>query len=209
MDSGYAVVQTAANRVSFTILTADAPGTVTARSAEPGEVVAPGQPILTIARKDGRDAVFDVPAQLLRAPPEDPRIMVALADDPRVIAEGRVREVAPQADPVTRTFAVRVGLSGVPTGMRLGSTVNGTLQLDTARAITLPASSLTQSGTDPAVWVVDPVKLTVGLRAIKLLRHDPGTVVVGEGLETGELVVTAGVQALHPGQKVRLLGPAG
>ena len=55
--------------------------------------------------------MFDVPAQLMRSAPSDPEITVTLADDPKVTAQGRVREVAPQADPVTRTFEVKVGLT--------------------------------------------------------------------------------------------------
>ena len=208
VDDGEAQVQVAAHRVADTILTADAPGTVTARGAEPGEVIQAGQMILQIARKEGRDAVFDVPAQLLRAAPADPRVVVALSDDPAVKASGRVREVAPQADPVTRTFKVRVGLADAPANMRLGSTVNGTVQLESAAAITIPATALTEANRQPAVWVVDPKALTVSMRPIELLRHDPATLVVAHGLDTGDIVVTAGAHALHPGQKVRLLGPA-
>ena len=73
--------------------------------------------------------------------------------------------------------------------------------------ISLPASALTELNNQPAVWIVDPSKLTVSLRNIELLRFDPGTVVVAHGVDTGDIVVTAGVQALHPGQTVRLLGP--
>lgn len=208
VDDGEAQVEVAGNRVRYTVLTADAAGSVTARGAEPGEVIQAGQMILMIARHEGRDAVFDVPAQVLRSAPSEPRIIVALSDDPTAQALGRVREVAPQADPVTRTFLVRVGLSDVPAAMRLGSTVNGRMQMDSAQAIAIPASALTQANGQSAVWLVDPVSLTVSLRGIELLRHDPGTVVVAHGLETGDIVVTAGVQALHPGQKVRLLGPA-
>jgi RND family efflux transporter MFP subunit len=197
----------AADRVTYTILQADAAGTVTARGAEPGEVVQAGQMIVRIARQGGRDAVFDVPAQLLRDAPADPRITVRLTDDPGVTTTGRVREVAPQADPVTRTFTVKVGLTDPPEAMRLGSTVTGSIDLDTAPVIALPASALTETNRLPAVWIVDPQTLTVSLRAIELLRHDPGTVVLSGGLDPGEIVVTAGAQTLHPGQKVRLLGP--
>ena len=206
VDDAEAQVQIAGRRVSYTILTADAPGTVTARGAEPGEVVQAGQMILRVARQGGRDAVFDVPAQLLRAAPEDTPITVALADDPSVKATGRVREIAPQADPVTRTFQVKVGLIDPPAAMRLGSTVNGTAQLNSGDMVSIPASALTESNNHPAVWIVDPAKLTVSMRAITVQRFDPATVVVADGLETGDIVVTAGVQALHPGQKVRLLG---
>jgi RND family efflux transporter MFP subunit len=199
---------TAALRVSYTVLQADAAGTVTARGAEPGEVVQAGQMVVQLARQGGRDAVFDVPAQVLRSAPSDPRITVTLTDDTNVTTIGRVREVAPQADPITRTFEVKVGLTDPPAAMRLGSTVNGTLHLDADDVISIPASALTELNSHPAVWVVDPKNQTVSARNIELLRFDPGTVVVAHGLDTGDIVVTAGVQALHPGQKVRLLGPA-
>jgi membrane fusion protein, multidrug efflux system len=208
VDSTQAQMQIAARRVSYTILTADAPGTVTARGAEPGEVVQAGQTIVTLARQGGRDAVFDVPAQLLREAPSDPRIAVTLADDPSVKAAGRVREISPQADPVTRTFQVKVGLTDPPAAMRLGSTVNGSVQLESAPVISIPATALTEFNRQPAVWIVDPSGLTVAMRNIEVLRFDPASVVVSHGLATGDIVVTAGVQALHPGQKVRLLGPS-
>ena len=134
--------------------------------------------------------------------------MVSLTEDPAVTAMGRVREVSPQADPVTRTFAVRVGLTDPPAAMRLGATVVGRLRLESVPTIEIPAAALTESGGRPAVWVVDPASLTVSLRTVEVLRHDPATIAVGDGLDTGDIVVTAGAQALHPGQKTRLLGTA-
>jgi RND family efflux transporter MFP subunit len=208
VDNGEVQVRIAADRVTYTVLQADAAGTVTARGAEPGEVVQAGQMVVQIARQGGRDAVFDVPAQVLRSAPSDPRIVVSLTDDPSVTTTGRVREVAPQADPVTRTFQVKVGLTDPPAAMLLGATVNGTMRFESDAEIAIPASALTQLNSQPAVWIVDPAKLTVSLRNIEVQRFDPATVVVAHGLETGDIVVTAGVQALHPGQTVRLLGPA-
>jgi membrane fusion protein, multidrug efflux system len=206
VDNTEAQLQIARDRVSWTTLTADAAGTVTARGAEQGEVVQAGQMIVRLARQGGRDAVFDVPAQLLRSAPSDPEITVRLTDDPSVTATGRVREVAPQADPVTRTFEVKVGLSDPPEAMRLGATVTGSVKLESEAVIAIPASALTKFNRRPAVWIVDPKGLTVSLRNVELLRHDPGTVVIAQGLDTGDIVVTAGIQALHPGQKIRLLG---
>jgi RND family efflux transporter MFP subunit len=208
VDDRQVQVRIAADRVTYTILQADVAGTVTARGAEPGEVVQAGQMIVQIARREGRDAVFDVPAQVLRSVPSDPQITVHLTDEPSVTAAGRVREIAPQADPVTRTFDVKVGLTDPPAAMRLGATVSGSIRLETDAVIAIPASALTELNRQPAVWIVDPSGLTVSLRNISLLRFDPGTVVISDGLDTGDIVVTAGVQALHPGQKVRLLGPS-
>jgi RND family efflux transporter MFP subunit len=206
VDNAEAQLQIARERVGWTTLEADAPGTVTARGAEPGEVVQAGQMIVRLARQGGRDAVFDVPAQLLRSAPGGSEITVRLTDDPNVTATGRVREVAAQADPVTRTFEVKVGLSDPPAEMRLGATVTGSVKLESEPVISIPASAVTELNRQPAVWIVDPKGLTVSLRNVELLRHDPGTVVIAQGLDTGDIVVTAGIQALHPGQKVRLLG---
>jgi len=206
VDDAAARLRIARDRVSWTTIEADAPGTVTARGAEPGEVVQAGQMIVRLARQGGRDAVFDVPAQLLRSAPNDSEITVRLTDDPSVMATGRVREIAPQADPVTRTFEVKVGLSDPPEAMRLGATVAGSVKLESEPVISIPATALTEVNRQPAVWIVDPKNLTVSMRNVELLRHDPGTVVIAQGLDTGDIVVTAGIQALHPGQKVRLLG---
>ncbi len=206
LDSAEAQLKSAYDQVSFTELKADAPGVVTAIGTEPGEVVQAGQMIVRLARQDGRDAVFDVPAQLLRTAPSNPEVDVRLTDDTSVTANGRVREVAPQADPVTRTFEVKVGLTNPPEAMRLGATVTGTIQTSSVPVIEIPATALTKANDQPAVWVVDPASRTVAIRNIDIGRFDPTSVTVSSGLDIGEIVVTAGVQALHPGQKVRLLG---
>ena len=208
VDDATAQLDIAQDRLSFTELKANVEGTITARSAESGQVVQAGQPIFTIARTDGRDAVFDVPAQVLRAAPPDAIVTIALADDPTVTAKARVRTVSPQADPVTRTFQVRLGLIDHPEAMRLGATVTGRLQLEGGAGISIPASALTSIDRQPAVWIVDPANLTVALRNVEVQRFDPASAVISQGLEPGDVVVTAGVQALHQGQKVRLLGAA-
>ena len=101
VDSAQAQVRIAQNQLSYTVLFADFPGVVTAVGAEPGEVVRPGQMIVQVARQGGRDAVFDVPEQLIRTGPRDPLVHIALTNDPSMWAIGRIRQVAPQADPVT------------------------------------------------------------------------------------------------------------
>ena len=112
--------------------------------------------VVQLAREGGRDAVFDVPARVIQGAPYHPVVNVVLASDPSVRATGRVREVAPQADPVTRTFRVRVGLDTPPAAMRLGSTVTGTITQEGAAEIAIPASALTRAQGQPAVWIVDP-----------------------------------------------------
>ena len=82
----------------------------------------------------------------------------------------------------------------------------GRMQTDAVPIIEIPASALTRINQQSAVWIVDPDKRTVSMRNVDVLRFDQAKVVVSHGLDTGEIVVTAGVQALHPGQKIRLLG---
>ncbi|MET0445118.1 MAG: efflux RND transporter periplasmic adaptor subunit [Pseudorhodoplanes sp.] len=206
VEASEAQLKTAQDMVGFTELKADAPGVITAIGPRAGTVVQVGQMIARIARKDGRDAVFDVPAQLIRSAPSDPLITVALSDDPKVTAKGRVREVAPQANPVTRTFEVKVGLTDPPEAMRLGATVVGRMELSAVSVFEIPASALTRSNQQPSVWIVDPKQNTVSLRHVDVVRFDQNQVSIGYGLQNGDIIVTAGVQALHPGQQVRLLG---
>jgi membrane fusion protein, multidrug efflux system len=206
VESAEAQLKAAHDLVSFTELHADSPGVITAIGPRAGEVVQAGQMIVRLARKSGRDAVFDVPAQLIRSAPSNPQITVRLTDDPAMVAQGRVREVAPQANPVTRTFEVKVGLTDPPEAMRLGATVTGRMEMDSTPIIEIPASALTKFNSQPAVWIVDSSNLTVSMRNVEVMRYGPETVAVSQGLDTGEIVVTAGVQALHPGQKIRLLG---
>ena len=117
-----------------------------------------------------------------------------------------MRETAPQADPTTRSFRVKVGLDEWPEAMRLGATVFGQTRMLGSKGIELPATALTMLDNQPAVWVVDPKSLQVSLRTVELQQQGSSSIVVSKGVEPGELVVTAGVHALLPGQKVRLLG---
>jgi membrane fusion protein, multidrug efflux system len=206
VDAAEAELKAAHDLVSFTELRADAPGKIIATGPSAGEVVQAGQMITRIARKDGRDAVFDVPAQLIRSAPVDLQVAVSLADDPKVTARGCIREIAAQADPVTRTFEVRVGLIDPPEAMRLGATVVGRVERSAGPMIDIPATALTRMDRHSAVWIVNPSTNTVSIRSVDVSRYDDAQAIISQGLDAGEIVVTAGVQALHPGQRVRVLG---
>jgi len=204
VESVQSQVTLAQNRLNYTRLLSDVAGVVTARGAEPGEVVSVGRMIVQVAREGARDAVLDVPGRVKDFAPRNPQITVVLTDDPRVTVVGQVREVAPRADPVTGTFAVRVRLIDPPPTMRLGSTVTARMQLPEALAIEVPASALVRADGKTAVWVVDKASSTVSLRNVELGGGDANSVQVASGLNPGDVVVTAGVQALRPGQKVRV-----
>jgi membrane fusion protein, multidrug efflux system len=208
VDSAAAQVRIAREQQNYTVLLADAPGAVTSVGAEPGEVVRAGQMVVQVAREGGRDAVFDVPEQLIRTGPRDPTVEIVLSQDATVKAIGRMREVSPQADSATRTFQVKVAIVDPPEGMRLGSTVIGRIKLPAPPGVEVPDSALTEADGRPAVWIVDPQSRTVSLRSVEVARYDQAAAVISKGLETGEFVVTAGVQTLRPGQKVSILGAA-
>jgi membrane fusion protein, multidrug efflux system len=205
LDSAQARLKDATDKRDYAELHADAAGAITAVGAEPGEVVAAGQMIVKLARGSERDAVFAVPDQLIRSAPKDPLVEIVLADDARVRATGHVREVSPQADPVTRTHSVKIGLQDPPADMHLGATVIGRITLEGQPAIELPGTTLAALDGKPAVWVFDPKSETVGLRPVTVLRYGAETVLVSEGLDADDLVVAAGVHTLRPGQRVRLL----
>jgi membrane fusion protein, multidrug efflux system len=205
VESTQAKLQNAKDNLTYTELRSDVAGVITAKGAEPGEVVAAGRMVLQVAKQGDRDAVFNVPSQLIRRSPKNPKITVALSDDPAVVATGHVREVAPQADAATGTYVVKVALDNPPDIMRLGATITGQVKIPADSVIQLPGTALTQSEGKPAVWVVDPEKKTVSLHPVKVGHYDTSSIVVVDGLSDGALVVTAGVQALRPGQEVRLL----
>jgi RND family efflux transporter MFP subunit len=209
VDAARAQLSTAREQLGYAELVADSDGAVTAVGAEPGEVVAAGQMIVRVARQSGRDAVFGVPARVKEAATGlNPEVSVVLTSNPSIRTTGRVREVSPQADPVTRTFEVRVGLSDPPEQMRLGSTVTGSITLGAGAGIRIPASSLTSANGSPAVWIVDPGSNTVSLQNVEVSSFGVAEVSIAGGLAPDDLVVSAGVQALRPGQKVRLLESA-
>lgn len=207
LDAAQARLKSAEEQLSYTELKSDAAGVITEKGAEVGEVVPAGKMVLKVAQQSGRDGVFDVPAQALRdglSLGED--VEVWLADNPEIKATGKVREISPQADPVTRNYQVKVELADPPSGMFLGATIVGRVRLKADSLIEIPSSALTMVEDKPAVWVVDAKDQRVHRREITIARHAPDSVIVTDGLESGERVVTAGVQQLHEGQIVKLLG---
>jgi membrane fusion protein, multidrug efflux system len=207
--SAEASVRAAQDNVGYTELRSSVAGVVTAKGAEPGEVVQAGQMIVQVAQKGGKDAVFNVPAALMRAAPKNPAVTVGLEDDPSIRASGHVREVSPQADPTTGTYVVRVGLDNPPDTMRLGATVVGSATLSSEPVVSIPGTALIEIHGKPAVWVVDPATHTVVARPVTVVRYDAAAALIGSGLKDGDRVVTAGTHALRPNQPVTLLPDAG
>jgi RND family efflux transporter MFP subunit len=198
-------LRSADDQLTYTVLKAPGDGVITAVGADAGQVVGVGQMVVQLANPSEREGLFNVAESWLRGTPRNPVVEVSLLGDPSVKTEGHVREIAPAADPVTRTYAVRVSLPDAPQAMRLGAGVQGHVTVQRGGMVTIvPATALFQKDESPAVWVVDPTTSAVQLQPVTIEEYSTGSVVVTDGLKKGDIVVTAGVQKLSPGQKVRL-----
>ena len=207
LSAAEAKLHSARDTLSYTELRSDRDGVITAKAAEPGQVVSAGQMVLRLADPSEREAVFQVPGAALRVEgrTEPPKVEVRLVDNPNVVTEGAIREVSPGVDPVTRTYTVKVALPNAPDAFLLGSSVAGRAKLPARPVINLPSSALFQTVEGaPAIWVVARPDDTVSLRPISVLQYDTGTVTVESGLEAGDMVVIGGAQKLRSGQKVTI-----
>jgi len=197
------------NQEGYTTLTADADGVVLVAMAEPGQVVTAGQAVLKLAHAGEKDVVLNAPEGQLARFRVGEEVGISLWADPQAVFRGRIREVAGGADAVTRTYTVKVAAIDPPPGAKIGMTANVlfTPAIDAGLTL-LPLGAIAGDRESPAVWIVDPKTSAVQLRRVKLgaFREDGATVL--EGLSPGEVVVTAGVHKLRPGQVVRVTGSA-
>lgn len=198
-----------ANQASYAVLTATAAGVITAVDVEPGQVVAAGQPVLTLAHDGARDVVFAVPEDL--GP-----VVRPLAGKPGGVQVRRwgavdwlnanVREVAAATDPVTRTYLAKADVSGTAfAAFELGQTASVQMRVPTrvAAGLQLPLPAVVERDGKSVVWVLDPVSMTVQPQAVVTADVLGNVVVIAQGLKAGQEVVTAGAHVLQPGQKVR------
>jgi RND family efflux transporter MFP subunit len=192
------------NSLSYATLEADARGVVTATLVEPGQVVASGQTAIRVARFAEKEAVVAVPETLLgRA--KDGVASVSLWSEPDKKYAARLREVAPSADPATRTYLAKFSLPGADDHVSLGMTATLTLaDPATERVARLPLSALFSEGGEPSFYVVDAAG-EVALKPVTVKSYESGDVVISGGVSEGDKVVTLGVQKLDPAQKVRVV----
>lgn len=190
--------------LSFTELRAGAPGIITARLVEAGQVVQAAQTVFTLAEDGDRDAVFNVHETLVAGSTEAPVVTVALLADPNVQVQGQVREISPAVDPASGSIRVKIAIPATPPQMQLGDAVIGTVSAAPVKGMVLPWQALMSSNGRPAVWVVDPSTKSVSTMPVELLAFDTGIVVIDKGLEPGQQVVTAGGQLLSPGEIVEI-----
>jgi RND family efflux transporter MFP subunit len=192
------------NSLSYATLVADTRGVVTATMIEPGQVVAAGQAAIRVARLGEKEAVVAVPETLLNRA-KSGVATVTLWSEPDKKYAAKLREVAPSADPATRTYLAKFSLRDVGDDVSLGMTATLTLaDAQTDRVARLPLSSLYSQGGDPSLYVVDD-KGAISLKPVAVKSYDSNCVVISGGVDEGAKIVVLGVQKLDPAEKVRVV----
>lgn len=204
LESARAELAVAENQTGYSTLRADHDGVITAIAAEVGQVVAAGQPVVTLAQQGERDVLISVPESRVArfAPGQAVAIEIWAEDNARTT--GRVREVAPEADSRTRTYDVRVAIDPESTLAQLGMTARVFLLAPTdAAELLVPMTALHEKAGTPAVWVLDAETRQVRLAPVTVVEYGERGVTLAAGLDPDAWIVTAGVHKLVEGQAVR------
>ena len=207
LDTAEAQLRQATNAVGYTLLKADKAGIVTAVTGEPGQVVNAGQAVATLAEAGETEIALAVPEQDAGRLSIGQPAKITLWAGPRASVEGRIREIAGQADPASRTYAVRIAVDAPPQSMRLGMTASVALAIDDEAApMVVPLTALTEGDGGPVAFVVDQASKVVRRTAVTVAGIAEDGARIAAGLQAGDMVVTAGVQFLRDGMRVRLPG---
>jgi len=206
-DAALSSLRQARNQVGYADLRADQSGIVTSVSADTGQVVGAGTPVVAVAVDGDKEVQIAVPElEIAQFQPGKP-VKVSFWSDDKLVLDGKVREVAGSADPQSRTFSVRVSLpddSRVLLGM--SATIEASVQSGKA-VVSIPLSALAKQDGKEIVWVVNNDRETVHARGIKVASFAADGVRVAEGLKPGDIVVAAGTQFMTENLKVKLPTP--
>lgn len=209
-EASAAQAEQLANQASYTTLVADADGIVMSTLAEPGQVVAAGQPVLVLAKDGLREAAVDIPESSLERI-RGGKATAQLYLNSELNVPATFREISGVADPIARTYQARYVLEGEQAQFPLGATV--TVRVSTGGdevrpTIEIPLGSLLDRGDGAAVWVVDPKTSAVTKRPVSIVKLGAETASISRGLQGGDLVVSLGAQLLNTGEVVRVEKPA-
>jgi RND family efflux transporter MFP subunit len=197
------------DQLNYTELKADFDGVITASGAEAGQNVTAGQMVVKLARLTDKDGVFNIAeTALLDHRNEGAEVMVWPLSNPQLMIEGVMREISPVADATTRTYTVKVTLKDPPPSLRFGMSIGGRWKSSPELMVALPLSALFEKSGSPAVWMFDPQSGSSVLKPVTVARYEADTVIIASGLAKGDIIITAGINSLREGQKVRLADAA-
>jgi RND family efflux transporter MFP subunit len=207
VDAAKAGYSAQSNQAEYSTLVSDIDGVVTSISAEGGQVVAAGTPVASVANTSDKEIVISLPEDKVDVMRKVQDVTVRMWANPDVAIRGKIREVSPVADPATRTYPVRVAIPGAGSDVRLGMTarVQFASKSPTAK-MRVPLTALFHEKSSAAVWVVE--NGAVRLVPVLVGGTAGNDVVIASGITPGQTVVTAGVNKLKNGQKVKLLAGA-
>jgi membrane fusion protein, multidrug efflux system len=202
VDQAKAALIVAEKQIGYTVLTANFDGVVTSWSAEVGQYVSIGQAVVTIARPDVREAVVDIPDDLIGSITPGMEFTARLQASPEISCESRVREIDPLADPITRAHRVLLTLEGPGSAFRLGTTVTIAREQAIPPKILVPAAAVLSDSNGEYVWILAENGLTVTRRKIRVTGTEGDNIIVRSGLAAGDRIVIVGVHSLRDGQAV-------
>jgi RND family efflux transporter MFP subunit len=203
LQAATAQLEQARNTLDHQLLKADAAGIVMATEVEAGQVVAIGQSVVRVAQAGEVEVLVNVPERDLPRAREGTEWTVTLASLPGREWQARLRELSPAADPASRTYAARLSLLGETGGIALGMSAIATANAAGSAHIRVPITALHSREGTAKVWIVDPATATVRSQPVAVGALLDDAVVIDQGLQGGETIVTAGANLLREGQKVR------
>ncbi|UZF95540.1 efflux RND transporter periplasmic adaptor subunit [Bosea sp. NBC_00550] len=190
----------AENSSGYSVLVADADGTVVETLGEPGQVVTAGQTVVRLAQAGPREAVVALP-ETIRPAIGSAAVASLYGADARY--DATLRQLSDSADPQTRTYEARYVLDGETATAPLGATVTIRLANQASQPeMEVPLGAVLDDGQKTGVWLLDAASSTVRFQPVTLMRVTSETAVIS-GLGAGEPVVSLGAHLLQDGARVR------
>ncbi len=205
LEQARAQLKVASNQADYAVLEAPETGVIAQRLAEAGQVVAAGQAVFVLAVDGDREVVIDLPEQDVKRFQVGDEVAIELWSRPGEPFPGRIRELAPAADPSSRTFEARVAFDNDTADAELGQSARVLVDHANGGAdvLTVPLAAVTADQGESFVWVVNPDDATLVKTPVRTGAYREDRVPVLEGLSADDWVVAAGTQVLREGQKVR------
>ena len=212
-DQAAAGLKGQSHQTAYATLLSDVDGVVTKITAEVGQVVAAGTPVVTVTRAGAKEVVVGVPENQVEALRHSD-VTVRLWAMPELQIIGTVREVSPIADAATRTYAVKIAIPDNTPNVKLGMTAYAAFSkrftaenAANAGAFAIPLTALFQTEKQSSVWIVEKGVVHMIPVQVSGYRGNDALVTSAAGVLTaGQQLVTAGVHLLKAGQKVSILG---
>jgi RND family efflux transporter MFP subunit len=199
-----ATAQVARNEGDYSVLLSDAEGVVVETLAEPGQVVAAGQPVVRLAHTGPREAAVSLPEGI--RPDIGSEATATLYGDGSTSSTARLRQLSDAADPATRTYEARYVLEGEASRAPLGSTVTIRVPLrEQPHFLEVPIGAVFDNGTSTGVWFVNHATMVVSFRTVSVDKIGDEQALISRGLNSGDQIVALGAHLLHEGARIRIV----